>query len=266
MLLTLFYRFLSHKKAIAVVALTSLLSGVIELSTVNFSPGTLDADALNNASVIFFLSNMIGLVVTCWALIGLMYKTASSHLPIKLSSTVFALLKSGFVMVLWSLLLVMLVSAILSTFIPSEDFEAIINGKKSLDLIPQAILITLVGAALGMVYTILMISFAGSLLRRQLKAFPKNVKTGLASWFLPVSSFYYAFFQPYTWSALVCAFAFKATGVFLEIKGLPFATLISEPLTLIAVFFGFYVAYEKYAVMHIDATVNILKKEVAQSE
>lgn len=242
-----FNEFKSMKKIFWIVLLLPLMSSILEVVAVGKNNITLDEEALQFAAFVFFFTNVITLFVVFWTMVVMMHTLANKTLPMKISSVVFSLLKSGFTVIIWSLMIVMIVSAVLGMFFSDQDIVQFITNKEHFSVTHQIVIISLSFFLFSLVYAIFATSLAGSVLRAQLKRAKKPIKTLLAKWYLPFTALFASMRQPLIWLPLLIAMTLKVCGLLAISKGYPWVSFVTEPIFYLCIFFSFSLSYTVYA-------------------
>lgn len=244
------------RKVFLIVLLLPLISTALELFAIGNSSSNLDEDALQFVAFVFFVTNIVTLFVVFWSMVAMMHKLANKTLPIKASSIVFALLKAGFTVIVWSLLFVMIISAVLGLLVSDQAIIEFVINKDRISSTHQLIIVLLSSFLFSMVYAVFVAALSGSILRSQLKRAKRAINTPLAKWHLPFLVLFSIFKQPLIWLPLGVAMATKFIGLFAVSKGYTWVSLFTEPAFYLAIFFSFLLSYTVYARPHTEESKN----------
>lgn len=237
--------FWSHKPVLLLVLLSTLFMGILEYAVTSNSTGNLDAESLNSASLVFFFANLASLGVTCWAIIWLMKREAKNIYSLSVGDIVFSLMKSLLTMVVWALLSFTIAASVISFLYP--DLNLLDKNTQALSLMDQILIFSIVAFFVGHSYAVLMTVLSGSMLRYQTKFLKGKDKPFMARWYLPLIAGYTSLTQPLIWLALASSAACKAAAFWLGSQGLAPAGWAFDGLSVLSVFYGFFVAYRHYA-------------------
>lgn len=253
-MLQTFKQYGKHKPVLILLLVVSVVFGIVEYLAVKGSSGNLTADTLSSASIVFLFANLANLAIVSWALIWLMRRTTEEVIRIKISSIVFAFVKSLFTMLMWAAFFFVIVSVVIEILLPG--LALLDKNSQALDMIDQILLMVVMAFFVGYSYAILMTTFAASLLRRQSAPMTKSRKPVLAKWYVPFMAAYFSLTQPVVWAALLAALLCKGAGFWLAGQGwFPLAWL-TEAAALIFVFFGFFASYQHYAKPQLEAAIS----------
>jgi hypothetical protein len=231
--------FMRHKKWLLILALSSLLLGIIEQSQVGWTAETLADFELNGRTSYFFYANLISLLVWLYVVLKLM----SERSGIRQASVAGALLKGCITYFGWLSLLLWALYKLVVMLLPDITTPALffhLLGQQSPWLL--WLMVALLLFTFAYLQSVAIITMAGSIIS---KYFNPNARMlpAIAAWHLPLNALLISVRMPAICLCLLTVLAFKLFSGWLSVLGLPFIHLISEPLSQLGFLFSVHLAY-----------------------